>query len=166
MLMSQQDVKRYDIRRVGLPSTRRAFGILWKSRTPLWQPRFNKFVRGEGSEGGLPISVIFSMWYKYILWSHISAGRLLHFVHICRRLNGGNDSEHDAQHETQVTFHLHCTTILVQLGSCKNLGFGLSFSSLSMKSTPNIIASGCDPDRANISLGYIWRKDTHLLFLK
>ena len=51
--------------------------------------------------------------------THISAGRLLHFVHICRRLHGGNDSEHDAQHETQVR---HPSTLYNHTGPVQKVG--------------------------------------------
>lgn len=110
--------------------------------------------RGVGKMLNLCNVLLFPYLLLFWWYIYISQGRLLHFLHICRRLDCGNDSEHDAKHETQV-LHQHVflvksrwsrweswedeKTIFDLVSFCFMLAspFDFSFSSLVMKSLPH-----------------------------
>ena len=69
----------YDIRLVALPSTRSASGIWWRSRTPLWQPRYNL----NQPNFSCLSSIFYLLRYLDLAFSFISFILMVH-KHICR----------------------------------------------------------------------------------
>ena len=160
----------YDIRRAGLPSTRSASGIWWRSQTPLWQPRYNSSLSSIFSE--VKILILAVSYILLILMVHtcifVQAVSFISFIFVVVSTVGMTLNTMPSMRHRFLHFHVNpsitkhnqsCWSSLESLRFGPDLIFGLvthwlatsfdlPFSCPALKSP--IIASGCDPDRANI----------------